>query len=201
VNGGLEELLGGRDGERAREIKPSKWRTAAEWSSEGENPKDELGEKVVCGVGVIAIFTTSVVRCEGRMQRDIDIGGLGVGGEPLLEGRAGSTKPLCSQPSSRGGEGDRSWGNSHRASTASSGRAGGPSLILLPSGIDSYVGERRIMTRGRQPRCGTILGWRNPLNPQLEQRRGCRLPPAGGGGWDRFLLTRSVEQGHNLSVS
>ena len=96
---------------RAREIKPSKWRTAAEWSSEGENPKDELGEKVVCGVDVIAIFTTLVVRCEWRMQRDIDIGGLGVGGEPLLEGRAGSTNLLCSQPLSLGGEGAHSWGD------------------------------------------------------------------------------------------
>ena len=51
---------------------------------------------------------------------------------------------------------------------------------------------------------GTIWGGmidQIPWNPQLEQRRGCRLPPAGGGGWDRFLLTRSVTQGHNLSVS
>jgi hypothetical protein len=84
-------------------------------------PKDELGEKVVCGVDVIEIFTTSVVRCEGegRMQRDIDFGGLGVGGKPLLEGRARSTKPLCSQPLLRGGWGARSGGKSHRGSTAS----------------------------------------------------------------------------------
>ena len=38
---------------RACEIKSLRWRTVAEWSSEGENPKDELGEKVVCGVDVI----------------------------------------------------------------------------------------------------------------------------------------------------
>ena len=63
------------------------------------------GEKVVCGVNVIAIFTTAVVSCEGRMQPAINIGGLGVGGEPLLEGRAGSTKPLCSQPLLQGGLG------------------------------------------------------------------------------------------------
>ncbi len=125
---------------RTREIKPSKWRTAAEWSSEGENPKDELGEKVVCGVDVIAIFTTSV-RCEGRMQRDIDIGGLGVGGEPLLEGRAGSTKPLCSQPSSQGGEGVRSLGNSHRASTASSGRAGNRRSFCYPRALIPTLGN------------------------------------------------------------
>ena len=110
MDGRLKELLGVRDGEARREIKPSKWRTAAEWSSEGENPKDELGEKVVCGVDVIAIFTTLVIRCEGRMQCDIDIGGLGVGGEPLLEGRAGSMKPLCLQPLLRGGWGACSGG-------------------------------------------------------------------------------------------
>jgi len=97
--------LGSATARRAREIKSSKWRTTAEWSSEGENPKDELGEMVVCGVDVIAIFTTAVVSCEGRMQHDINIGGLGVGGEPLLEGRAGLTKPLCSQPLSGGGLG------------------------------------------------------------------------------------------------
>jgi len=55
-----------------------------------------------------------------------------------------------------GEEGARSWGNSHRASMAPTERAGVPLLIFVPLGIDSYVGRRRKMTRGRQPRSGMI---------------------------------------------
>ncbi len=63
------------------------------------------------------------------------VGGLG-GGEPLLGRRAGSPKPLCLQPLSRGGEGARSWGKSHRVLMALSGQAGGvPLLIIFTLGL------------------------------------------------------------------
>ena len=38
-------------------------------------------------------------------------------------------------------------------------------------------------------------------DPSLSNGVYFRLPPAGGGGWDNFLLTQSVKQGHNLSAS
>jgi hypothetical protein len=111
------------------------------------NPKEELGEMVVCGM--------------------------------------------------RGG-GARSWGKSHRASlTVPSGQAGGGPLLIiftLTVRIPTYRYVKmttRISTALREN-----LGWdKSPENPQLEQWRGCRLPPTGGGGKDCFLLTQSIEQG------
>ncbi len=130
-------------------------------------------------------------------------GGLGVGGEPLLVGGAGSPKPFCLQPSLWGG-GARSWGKSHRAlPTMPSGRArGGPLLIIFTLGLPIHTYCYVKMTTRTSTALRDDLGWdKSPENPQLEQRRGCRLPPAGGGGWDCFLLMQSVRQGHNLSVS
>ncbi len=54
------------------------------------------------------------------------------------------------------------------------------------------------MTMRTSTNNGTIWGERSP---QLEQRHLCCLPPAGGGGWDNFLLMPSIKQGHNLSAS
>ena len=70
---------------------------------------------------------------------------------------------------------------------ASSGQAGGgPLLILLPSGIDSYVRDVEIRHKDVNRVAGQFWGGEIPRNPKLEQRHRCRLPPAGGGGWDCF---------------
>ncbi len=65
----------------------------------------------------------------------------------------------------------------------------GSSLLLAPTLLrellSAYKSPPSLVEGGRE--------W-----PRL---RDWAPPPAGGGGWGRFLLTRSVEQGHNLSVS
>jgi hypothetical protein len=59
--------------------------------------------------GAIPPIVTRVGKEVDTLEGEGDFeGGLGVGGEPLLAWRAGSPKPLCLQPSLRGG-GDRSW--------------------------------------------------------------------------------------------
>jgi hypothetical protein len=102
----------------------------------------------------------------------------------------------------RGG-GTRSWGKRHQAlSAVPSGRAsGGPLLIIFTLGlpIPTYCYVK--MTTRTSTALRDDLGWdKSPENPQLEQRCECRIPPAGGSGWDCFLLTRSVTQGHKLSA-
>ena len=72
--------------------------------------------------GAIPPIVTRVGKEVDELEGEADFeGGLGVGGEPLLGRRAGSPKPLCVQPSLRGGEGARSWGKSQRVLMASSG--------------------------------------------------------------------------------
>ena len=84
--------------------------------------------------GAIPPIVMRVGKEVDELEGEVDFeGGLGVGGEPLLGRRAGSPKPLCLQPSSRGGEGARSWGKSQgqRVMMASSGRAGGVPLLII----------------------------------------------------------------------
>ena len=65
--------------------------------------------------GAIPPIVTRAGKEVDELEGEVDFeGGLEVGGEPLLRRRAGSPKPLCLQPSSRGG-GARSKGNIHQA--------------------------------------------------------------------------------------
>ena len=92
-----------------------------------------------------------MVSYEGRMQRDIDIGGLGVGRELLLGGRAGLPKPLCSQPLLWGGDGlvlgetaiERCW---HRQDKPAVGRCSFCYPRALIPTLGTWKNDRRTST-------------------------------------------------------
>jgi len=66
-------------------------------------------------------------------------------------------------------------------------------LIFVPSGIDSYGGRRRKMTRGRQPRSGTIWGCnKSPEIPSLSNGVDAASPPLVVVGGIAFIGKRKA---------